>query len=410
MLAVHLALRLVWFFRISWAIFWWKTKMILTSKETGDADLKEGMTQPITEINERVLIYEEVDETGTPTGREISFSGVEFQPLQYKDLVGKNLTQKIDIPLSWKNSKVVASSDTEMLNKIASGNAILHSRYTCKTIGLVRGGWLPSGIAFHNNMTILPDRCTISELRSQFQNGAKRNEKTDDFVHLFAGRPIRINPLLFVLEGNSKKNPSLDIIEQQFDEACTKIKSALPMAEIVPAGRGGLQGVAGIIQDSKLSMERKQEFLIKLAPLLNNPVSSDRRNQLWDRTLDLVNICGVQKDSLVVFAALSSIMVPLGKSPAKRILKPTANYSAGDAYNALADLRSLEVLLNIFATFPTEQVMLCTGDKNLALLWAGIRASNFTRSDTGLGSFNLSPVEELWPGVTQEQLVSFFNS
>lgn len=81
-------------------------------------------------------------------------------------------------------------------------------------------------------------------------------------------------------------------------------------------------------------------------------------------------------------------------------------YTAEVAYNALADLRALEVLMSLFALFPGQRIMLCTGDKDLALLWSGIRASDFAWAD-GHVSFKLSPVEDLLPGVSPEQLGAF---
>jgi hypothetical protein len=84
------------------------------------------------------------------------------------------------------------------------------------------------------------------------------------------------------------------------------------------------------------------------------------------------------------------------------------NYSAELAYNALADLRSLEVLMYLFALFPNERLLLCTGDKDLALFWAGIKASDFNwRSGYFQGKF--SPVEALLPNVLPERMASYFN-
>jgi hypothetical protein len=102
------------------------------------------------------------------------------------------------------------------------------------------------------------------------------------------------------------------------------------------------------------------------------------------------------------------ISVPTGNSPAKRLLKPSANYSAEDAYNALADLRSLEILICLFALFPEQQIMLCTGDKNLALFWAGIRASKYDWVGKA-AIFTLSPIGALLPEVSVERGRSFFD-
>lgn len=94
--------------------------------------------------------------------------------------------------------------------------------------------------------------------------------------------------------------------------------------------------------------------------------------------------------------------VPNSGSPAKKLLKPGAGYSINDAYNASADIRSLEILANLFALLPNERAAFFTADRPLALLWTGIRASNFAYIGRK-ASFDISPVEELFPGETLQR-------
>lgn len=362
-------------------------------------------------VDRNVLRYEEVDEeTGAPTGRGASFTGVEFQALQYSDLINLKL-DKVTIPLRWKDARVLESTIPGItLEKFATSNATLESAYSSKTIGLVQGGWLPSGLALQSGMVIMPDRCTITELIGRFRDGKKTNTEDKDFLDFFANRHIRINPLLFALEGNLKKNPPPDVVEQQFEWACAKIKAALPQAELVPAGKESLRGVVGIINDTHASMVRKQNFLMRLAPKLLGNISALQLPAVWDDVLAIADECDVPRRSLVVFAALSAASVPNGKSPAKKLLKLTKpSYSAELAYNALADLRSLELLMHLFALFPHERILLCTSDKDLALFWAGIRTSGFTWQGSHF-ECTFSPVEALLPNVTPERTASYFGA
>ena len=363
------------------------------------------------ELTGKVLKYVEVDErTGTPTGRSASFLGAEIQPLQYSDLVDQKLGNKVVVPLNWRSARVVESTIPEIAaDTAASGESTLESIYSSKTIGLVKGGWLPAGLALEDDMIVLPDRCTVSELEARFREGIKRNNRNNDFLDLFADQRIRINPLLFALEGNLRVNPTPEVVEKQLKEAQTKIKSALPLAELVPDKKGGAQGVIGIIRDTQAGMACKQDFLVRLAPKLRAPVSVSRRSQLWNEVLATAEECDVPKRSLVVVAALSALVVPNGKSPAKGLLKLAApNYSTPEAYNALADLRSLEVLMCLFALFPNERMLLCTGDKGLALFWTGIRPSEFAWRNNHL-HFKVSPIEALLPNLTPEQRSSYFD-
>ena len=59
---------------------------------------------------------------------------------------------------------------------------------------------------------------------------------------------------------------------------------------------------------------------------------------------------------------------------ARAVLKPADSYSEADAYNALADLRQLEVLAASRGML--QSVALLTADQRLALLWCGLGVQN----------------------------------
>jgi hypothetical protein len=84
------------------------------------------------------------------------------------------------------------------------------------------------------------------------------------------------------------------------------------------------------------------------------------------------------------------------------MLKFRPEYTLKDADNALADLRSIKLLISLFALFPEQRAMLCTSDRDLALFWLGIRASDFGNQD-GRASFSLSPTSDLLPGTALAQ-------
>lgn len=363
------------------------------------------------EAGERVLIYREVDESGVATGRSGTFADVEYRGLGYSDLIGHKLGTPLTMPLRLANARVVESNFEGISVEVGvSVSAVLESPYSSRALGLVRDGWLPSGIAFKDSMIVLPDRCVFSELAGRFRAGEKTKLEDKDFLDFLIGRKVRINPLLYVLEGNLKRSPDDASIEHQFDVATAIINAALPLAQIVPSGRGGLEGVKGLIRDSEAGMARKQEFLMRLAPKLRAPIAARRVNKVWNEVLATAKACEVPVRSLVVLAALSAVCVPNGKSPAKGLLKfNVGKYTIEDAYNALADLRSLEVLMHLFAAFPDEEILLCTGDKDLVLFWAGIKPSEFAMVN-GVFTAKFSPVEELLPNVTPERKVAYFSA
>lgn len=192
--------------------------------------------------------------------------------------------------------------------------------------------------------------------------------------------------MLFAMESNGRNLPTPSVVESQLNEAVSLIGRALPKARLV-VGDGSLAAALGILEQSRADFQRKQAFLLEVAPALATPTSF---RLMADRQ-------GVRRDSLVVLAVLSSIMVPNSASPAKKLLKFGPGYDDCDAYNALADLRSLEILINLYCICPKERPALFTADKALALFWVGIQAHSFRRTGKGV-LFDLAPVEELLPG------------
>jgi hypothetical protein len=325
-------------------------------------------------------------------GRDITFTGADIRPLGYAELAGAKLHQNLTMELEWRNVKLVAASDLEA-SRSYTVRATLESSLTLQTVALVSGGWLPPAFASAiPSATILADRNVVSQIVSRFENGTATRAESD-FLDLLAGRSVRINPLLFAMEGNAKKIPTPELMKSQLEEAMKKLRAALPAAHLV-VGPDSLRGALGIIEESRQGFERKQKFLLRIVPRLAAPVSQRKMRARWDEVLAAADDCSVPRGSLVLLAALSSILVQKGRSPARGLLKLRADYHEELAYNALVDLRSLELLIYMLALFPEHGTTLLTADKDLALFWTGIRASNF-EWDGAAATVNFSPVQEL---------------
>jgi len=344
-----------------------------------------------------VLAELEGPDGGPP--RRIAFANAEVQPLDFASLRDARLDRPLTIPLKWRGGTLIETTlaGTEP-GQVINAAATLESPFTSCAIGLVKGGWLPSAFAVtHQKTTLLVDRNVVSQIVARLENGQKRREERD-FLDLFADQSVRINPLLFVMEGNRRSIPTPAEAEAQMIEVETKLRTALPKAEIT-VGPEHLKGALGLIEDSRASLERKQHFLRHLAPLLASPVARADVEARWSDILGAADLYGVPRQSLVVLAALSAAAVPNGKSPARRLLKFRNGYTEADAYNALADLRAIELFIALLGFAPDEAIQLCTADKDLALLWVGIQASNFAWAGSAC-TYDMTPVEALFPART----------
>lgn len=345
---------------------------------------------------ERMFVFKELEGPNGGPGRTISFADVDIRPRSYAELADASPNQPITIPLEMYNGRILHTDiDGVNLGTVDHLSTTLESRFTSRAIGLVRGGWLPSSLAATKaGSTMLVDRNVLTEIVSRFESGVKKGREPD-FLDLFEGEPIRISPLLCALEGNSRSIPDPDQAKAQIDEAVRKLRRALPRSEIV-VGAKSLQGVLGVIEDTRASLGRKQAMLVELAPMLCAPTSRGNVAIRLANVIEAADRFDLPRKSLLLLAIASSIAVPNGRSPAFTLLNLRPRYSAEDAYNALSDLRSLEILINLFGLFPNDIIQLCTADRDLALLWCGMQASNFQAVGRGV-TFDIAPIEALLP-------------
>jgi len=343
----------------------------------------------------RMFVYKEQERHDGSPLRMIAFTDVDIRPRTYEELAAAKLHAGITIPLEMYNGRIV-ETDVEGVDtsKYAHITATLVSPFTAKAIGLVRGGWLPSALAAtRETAVILPDRNIITEIAGRFDAG-KRVGRDPDFLDLFEDDPVRINPMLFAMEGNGRALPTPEIARAQLEEAVAKLRQALPAATLM-VGPESIDSLLGVIEDVRPSMARKQAFLRHVAPILAAPVARRDVGRRWREILDAAKDFGVVQASLVVLAVLSTIVNP-ARCAAKSLLKFHAGYSDADAYNALSDLQALDLLLYCLACFPEMHTQLCTADRNLALFWVGANASDIVRKGDCI-SFTMTPHDAVLP-------------
>lgn len=360
-------------------------------------ETREQRLKRIAGAGDWVIKFAELEGQHGEPARSISFVGIEFLPLSYQQLAEARLHVPVSVPLDWHNARVLETDIPGVdIDKIAKGHATLESIFSSTTVSLQRGGWLPSGLAVSRpGVTVLPDRNAVSQIRARYEAG-EVVAGDRDFLDMLADLDVRINPLLFAMEGNGRGIPAPELVKAQLEEAVALIGKALPKATLA-IGDLSLAGALGLIEDTRLGLGRKQAFLLDIAPALVSPTSRALLDMRWREVLEAAGKHQVPRNSLVVLAVLSAVAVANSGSPATKLLKFRAGYAAGDAYNALADLRSLEILINLFALFPDERVALFTADRALALFWTGIQAHDFRRAGESV-HFELAPVEALLPG------------
>lgn len=328
----------------------------------------------------RVFLFKEIEHPEGGTPRSIAFKDVTVVPRGYEELLATKAEKAVTIELRMFNG-VIVDSDIEGADpsKYANITATLVSPFTANSIGLVPGGWLPSILAATvDNSAVLLDRNVVIEIVSRFERGESKGRRAD-FLDLLKDEEISINPCLYAMEGSLQRIPDDTHVRQEFEQAIARLSRALPKAKLMIGSRS-IDGIMGLIEEARPSLERKQRFLQSIAPILQSPIGAQRQNQVWCEVLSIAKGCGVAPTDLVVLAALSAVVTPQS-SPARKLLKFQPGYKASLAYNALCDLRALEYLLNCTARYPELRVQLCTADRALALFWTALGAVSRLEKD-----------------------------
>lgn len=331
------------------------------------------------------LLFEYVE---AETQRRLALSEGEVEPLGLDDLLALQgrLKEPIQFPLRIRGARVESSEfDGIEARQRLTVSAELQSSYGSTVLALVNGGWLPSGLVLDEEILLLPDRCTVAAIRSRFVGGARKDGLTDDFLDFARDQRLRINPMLYAMEGRSGfRNPDASELSELFDRAAEKVLQALPQARIFPEKPDVMRGTLGLLQDTAQGFATRQRFLVKAAPLIAAPIRHAQLEHVWQEVMALGKHYGVPKACLLMCALMSASAARPGSNPAMALLKPRRGYTDKHAFNALADLRALDMLIAASTDFPERRVALLTEDRALAQFWAGLQTHSHRREGSDI--------------------------
>ena len=341
--------------------------------------------------------YEERSADGRLTGRIAEVQADAFAPMTWDALVNRVLSAPSDVNLRVTRGTVVESTiDGVSKASKVDINAIVETRMTTLHLALVPGGWLPAGLALDACGVMFPDRCTLSELKGRYKPG-RSAERAADFINLFDNQGTRINPLLLALEGNTRSFPSRDEIKAQVAEASSKFRELLPASQVHGDEELLVNAIAGLSDDLRDTAQNTIDFLMDVALLLRHDVRRDRLQSVLIQIAEAARRRGVLLLSLPVLTAFSAASLTGRMNPGRKALKFTVQpYTRNDAYNAMSDLRSLQVYGIALAMFPSDRPTLVTGDKDLALVWVGSHLTNF-RLVGNQFAYEVDPLPEFLP-------------
>jgi hypothetical protein len=267
---------------------------------------------------------------------------------------------------------------------------------------LVDGGWIPPPFAMPPNLLV--DRNVVSALK-QIRGRTQRADlhATDWWLRFFHKGHALFNPLLYALEGHSRKAPTFEEFVVAFEDASYEITSAFPGSKVLSFSQAQYQ----ILHAVENRSAQETAFLLETVPLVIDRIPNERLEAVEAAILESASKHHVGPRSLVVMAVLSCLYEDLQGakySVGRHVLKPRQRYGQDDAYNALADLRNLELFIVSRGLPELGSFSLCTCDRALALLWCGLSARNVQASNSVMGcviDFSVSLDHHLFPHLTE---------
>lgn len=309
----------------------------------------------------------------TTTQRNVDIEADAFEPLSLEALAAlrAHLAEPIGFQLKLPSTAPAEAADASLTLTMDGPNA-------SGLLGLVNGGWLPSGL-WRRDALLMPDQHTISVLRKHLHGRASAPE-TKDFIDRLAEEPLRFHPLLFMIEGPRGQLPkTVAELTQSYQGFQARIGEVLPKAEVFPVQHEAVQAAIGLLDQRRGSLEQEKRFLLAAAPLLVAETGKSRRAALWQQLLGLAQRHRVAPASQLFIATLSATAALPELNPARELLQPARHYVERDAYRALAKLRSLDALNAAIAQSEQAQTVLLTQDHALALWWAGVSPHGHSR-------------------------------
>lgn len=265
---------------------------------------------------------------------------------------------------------------------------------------LQQGGWLP--LQLPGVDIILVDRNVTSAILALTENPDRTDMPPQKWWLEHLNRPsICINPVLCAFEGKLKRTPSFEEFRAELTAVTSVLRRGLPQARLIEHSLESHLQLYQNVFDGIAKQQKEAAFLRQACPLVTHRVSKSKaamvdRHRSVDRCLS--HIVSFLRGTVCPLRAQYWRTADDREGSAET----EPGHSDEMAYNALADLRSLEYLAAITG-FPGPRTGLCTRDRFLAALWVNMGVHNARWTESAV-SMDIHPTEQLLPRLTPAEI------
>jgi hypothetical protein len=306
-------------------------------------------------------------------GRNVEFVPEHIYPLGISDLSLLAASPSSPLKLTIEGNRVVMDGD------LKDGKATINTTITFGEqplmYALVPGGWLPPPCVIPPRFLI--DRNVVISLRKIRTGKASIQGKAIEWWSnlLDSNGSAILNPLPYAYESGFRRKPTISEFAAAYDDGVHELTQAFPNCKVIQYDERSYAAAYAQLEAFDRRTEREVLFARDVAPLVCQRV---HRHQEAGRLKDILALADkhtIGRGSLITLTALSCLYEdPTGTTLAigRKILKPVQDYSEEDAFNAISDLRHIEIAAAGQTYFEDGLFSLCTADRGLAMLWAAL--------------------------------------
>jgi hypothetical protein len=270
---------------------------------------------------------------------------------------------------------------------------------------LVQGGWLPLPLAIPRRFLV--DRNVVITLRKIREGKVSANAQALQWwTQFFNGGGGIFNPLPYAFEAGFRRKPTMTEFVTAFDDASFELLNSLPGCHVVKFEDTHYRAAYAQLEAFDQRNECEVRFLQEVCPLIVQRVARRDEAHVEEVILQTARKYKINPATFAPLLVLSCLYEDIHGTPSaigRQILKPKTAYLETDAFNALSDLRHIEIAAAGQAYLKQEGFSLCTCDRGLALMWSALAVSGEFKSVSGL-ELNFDLTNELFSRLNEIEL------
>lgn len=304
-----------------------------------------------------------------PGGQSLYCVPTKIRPFGINEIIGSINGSGQHYDLSFETSNPTINGKVEEGTKNYSVPIVFIEEPAPYT--LVPGGWLPMPFAMPNKFLV--DRNVVTHLK------AIRNETTRPdiaaiawWTQFFKDGTAIFNALPYAWESNTRQSPTFDEFVSQAKEGTTVLKNALPHCQVFEYSNEKLDSIYKLLTRFQSRSKDETTFLINVCSLLADKIAVGNEFPILEKIVLAAKSTNVHPISLPFLAALSCLYEDnTGESFSigRKLLKPKKCYTKQTAYNAISDVRHMEIAAVGQGYIESNAFHLVTCDKALAAFW-----------------------------------------